>query len=629
MKVFLLTLCCIFFGSVYAVTEINFPLVIVEGQEYQLEISSDEQHLTLLQGAVSHSVLLENQRAKIRLTSLQRETLTLKKGETELATATVTPMPLYLSVIPPLIAILIALFFKEIVSALFGGLFSGTLLCYAYQDSFSFPDLGKSFYAVVDTYLLQALHDTHHLKVILFTMLIGALVHLISKNGGMSGAVRHLSKYARNRRSGQLVVWGLGVLIFFDDYANSLIVGNSMRPITDKLRISREKLAFIVDATAAPIASLAFITTWIGIELSYIQEGIEAVGLEDSAYGVFMKSLDTRFYPFYMLVFVFLLVWTGRDYGAMLKAEKNPERSFKKMSVQQKEEPTEHKLPLQKQRSYNALLPIFIVIAGTILGLCYTGYEASIWSDSTQSFWNKLAQTIGNSDSSLALIWASMTAILVAIVLSVSQKVMSYVDTIESILAGFKSMLTPVLILVFAWALAQMTKDMHTATFISNSLVAIALPSWSFPVATFILAAIVAFATGSSWGTMAILYPLMLPTLWNIGLVEGLEETALISLFYSTVSAILTGAVMGDHCSPISDTTILSATASSCNHLDHVRTQMPYALTVGVVSIFLGYLPEALGMPVWVLYPLGIGTLYLILRKFGKRAQPLNLAMES
>ena len=199
----------------------------------------------------------------------------------------INPIPLWLSILPPLIAILMALFFKEVFSALFIGLFSGTLIIFSYQEASIFSAFFKAIFAISDTYILQSLADSGHISIILFSMLIGAMVNLITKNGGMQGVVNKLSKFANSRRSGQFVTWFLGILIFFDDYANTLVVGNTMRPVTDRLKVSREKLAYIVDSTAAPVASIAMITTWIGIELSYIQSATVQINIDESPYSIF------------------------------------------------------------------------------------------------------------------------------------------------------------------------------------------------------------------------------------------------------------------------------------------------------------------------------------------------------
>ncbi|NOU60233.1 Na+/H+ antiporter NhaC family protein [Marinifilum caeruleilacunae] len=531
-------------------------------------------------------------------------------------------IPLWMSILPPLIAILMALVFKEVFSALFVGLFTGTLIIFTYQDISFFTAFFKAIFAISDTYIIQSLADTGHISIIVFSMLIGAMVNLITQNGGMQGVVNKLSRFANSSRSGQIVTWILGVLIFFDDYANTLVVGNTMRPVTDRLKISREKLAYIVDSTAAPVASIAMITTWIGIELSYIQSATVQINIDESAYSIFLNSLPTRFYPFFTLFFILMIVIMKRDFGPMYKAEQRAKSEEKISEVKQKNNDEVESIEISDEiptRWYNAGIPVMVVIFGTFAGLIYTGWSSEVWNDSAVSFGTKLSHIIGASDSYLALLWSSISAVLVAAALSIGQRILSLKKTIDALVKGFKTMLTAILILILAWALADITKDLHTADFISKILIATEVPPQFLPSFTFILSALIAFSTGSSWGTMAILYPLILPASWALCHSAGLADAQSMDIFYITVSAILAGSVLGDHCSPISDTTILSSLASSCNHIEHVRTQLPYALTVGSVAILLGLIPAAYGVSSWILIPTGFLTLFLIVKFFGKK----------
>ena len=532
-----------------------------------------------------------------------------------------TAIPLWMSILPPLIAILMALIFKEVFSALFVGLFSGTLIIFGYQDTSFFSAFFKAIFAISDTYIIKSLADTGHISIIVFSMLIGAMVNLITQNGGMQGVVNKLSRFANSSRSGQFVTWILGVLIFFDDYANTLVVGNTMRPVADKLKISREKLAYIVDSTAAPVASIAMITTWIGIELSYIQSATVQINIDESPYSIFLNSLPTRFYPFFTLFFILMIVIMKKDFGPMHKAEQRAKSEVKHSEVKYSNDEIDSTeiSPEIPTRWYNAGIPVMVVIFGTFAGLVYTGWDNNIWTDSSISLGTKLSHIIGASDSYLALLWSSISAVLVAAALSIGQRILSLKKTIDALVKGFKTMLTAILILVLAWALADITKDLHTADFISKILIATEVPPQFLPTLTFILSALIAFSTGSSWGTMAILYPLILPASWALCHSVGMGDAQNMNIFYITVSAILAGSVLGDHCSQISDTTILSSLASSCNHIEHVRTQLPYALTVGSVAIILGLLPAAYGISSWILIPLGFTTLFLVVKLIGRK----------
>ncbi len=535
----------------------------------------------------------------------------------------VTPIPLWFSVIPPLIAILFALIFKEVFTALFIGILVGTATMFWYQDTALIPAIFKGMFAIVDTYIIESLTERGHMAIIVFSMLIGAMVNIITRNGVMKGVVNILSKYANSPRSGQFVTWLLGIAIFFDDYANTLVVGNTMRPVTDKLKISREKLAYIVDSTAAPITAIAFVTTWIGAELSYIQDGINTIGINESAYGIFLSSLGYAFYPIFALLFILILIRKQVDFGPMFNAEKRA-RLSDNINLDDDSNTFSNKLnELEvsehiKAKWYNAAIPVFIVIFGTFAGLLYTGWDQSVWHDTSLSFSTKLSTVIGNSDSFKALLWSSISGVLVAILLTLVQKILNLKATIDSMINGFRTMLTAIVILVLAWSIALVTKHLHTAEFISQSLVSINIAPQFIPAVTFILGALVAFSTGSSWGTMAILYPLILPASWLIAQNTGLDHEASLAIFYNVVSAVLAGSVFGDHCSPISDTTILSSLASSCNHIEHVRTQLPYALTVGAVSVIIGTIPAAFGISSWILFPTGLFVLFLIVRFVGK-----------
>jgi Na+/H+ antiporter NhaC len=562
-------------------------------------------------------------------------------------------VPLWMSILPPLIAIFLALIFKEVVFSLVSGIFVGSAIMGFYAEGFI--GIFTGFFRIIDTYLIHALNDSSHLSVIVFSILIGGIVAVISRNGGMQGVVNRVSGFANTARNGQLVTWGLGILIFFDDYANTLVVGNTMRAITDKLRISREKLAYIVDSTAAPVSAVAFVTTWIGAELGYISDGLGVINAEgavinEGVYSIFLSSLSYSFYPIMTLFFIFYIVYRGKDYGPMLKAEKrarqgtivNPEENQGDLTEMEDLKPVEG----IKYRARNAVIPVAIIVLGTLMGLLFTGFDAltvqitekvgadaaaswgSIWNHmqfldgNPVGFTKKLGTLIGASDSYTALLWSSISALLVAILLTVSQRIMNLKDAVETSISGFKSMVPAILILVLAWALALVTEEMHTATFLTG-VIGDSIPPWLIPALTFILAGFVAFSTGSSWSTMALVYPLILPAAWEICMSDTYQyaHADAMAIFYNTVSAVLAGAVLGDHCSPISDTTILSSLASGSNHIDHVRTQIPYALTVGVVAVTVGTLLSALGLHPLLALLLGLGILVAIVELVGKPSE--------
>ena len=524
------------------------------------------------------------------------------------------PMPLWMSILPPLVAIVMALLIKEVISSLFVGILTGTFLMALYGGASPASALGGGLLRVVDTYVVGSLFNADHVTIIVFTLIIGGMVRIITANGGMQGVVNWLSRRAKGPRSGQLMTFLMDLCIFFDDYSNTLVVGNTMRPIADKLKVSREKLAYIVDSTSAPVVAVAFVTTWIGAELSYIQDGINVIGLDTSAYSVFFHSLAYSFYPFLTLGFVLMIILSGRDYGPMLKAERKARLAEVVTTEQTNDEP-------QSAHIIDALIPLAVLIFGTIIGLIFTGYDASVWSDDHNGFFSKLSATIGAANSYKALLWASLLSLLTAIVMTLLRGKIKFGKVMEEMVEGFKSMFNAVLILTMAWSIALVTKDMHTAEFVSNLLVQWSLSPVLVPMLTFLLAALIGFSTGTSWGTMAILYPLILPSSWMLCQEQGMSFEATMPLFYNVVASVLAGSVMGDHCSPISDTTIMSSLASRCDHLQHVSTQMPYALTVGVVALLIGVVPTALGLPSWVAFLVAFVMLWLIVRLVGKKVE--------
>ncbi|MEA3447945.1 MAG: Na+/H+ antiporter NhaC family protein [Bacteroidota bacterium] len=599
---------------------IDLPALIVENAKVQVEIALyKDQHLmhnyssTLPVNVNGESVELQftDGQSGFTKTFKTKENLKISCCD-QLVERSVKPVPLWMSILPPLIAILFALLFKEVFSALILGIFSGTLIISIHQGFGFFKALFHAFLRLIDTYVISALNTPDHIAIIVFSMLIGGMVGIIRKNGGMRGIVEVLSRKADSSRSGQMVTWFMGFAVFFDDYANTLVVGNTMRNVIDKLRISREKLAYIVDSTAAPIASIAFITTWIGAELSYIQNGIENIGLDTNPYAVFFASIKYSFYPIMALLFVLFIIITRREYGPMYAVEL---KARKQTTV----ENGGHAYENPKSPGFNALIPVLIIVLGTLAGLLYSGWDTTLWHSPDISFGTKISMIIGRADSFKALLWSSFAAVIVAVILTISQKLMNLRKTIEAMVGGFQTMLNAILILTFAWALAQLTEDLHTAAFISQIMDNLSVSPYFIPALSFLFSALIAFSTGSSWGTMAIMYPLILPSSWLMFMNSGLDHATSMMLFNNVVSTVIAGSVLGDHCSPISDTTILSSLASGSDHIQHVRTQMPYALTVGVVAVLLGTIPAAYGVPVFLCYAIGIGMMFLILRVFGKK----------
>lgn len=521
---------------------------------------------------------------------------------------TVLVLPGVFSLIPPLLAILMALITKQILISLFVGVWIGIIFI---QDYAVFDALLSFF----DTYLVEAVTDSSHASIIIFTMAFGGMVGVLAKNGGMQGVVDKISKYASTNRSGQISTMLMGILIFFDDYANTLLVGNTMRVLTDKLRISREKLSYIVDSTAAPITSVAIISTWIGFEIGLMQEAFAQVGIQANIYLVFIETIPYRFYSIFAVLFVFLVAWTQRDFGMMLAAEK---RSLHKGKVLRDDanplaDTSELSIPEDiPYRWYNAIVPILVVIVAMLIGLYFSGLRA-MPEDASKKLWT----VIGNSDSFQVLIWASFAGSLAAITLSLSQRIQTLTEAIESWLSGLKSMVLAVVVLILAWSLSRVATEVHTAEYIIQVTSGVLHPA-IMPLLTFVTAAVVSFATGTSWGTMAILIPIVIPLTAQLLYGHGFDTAINAESFLGTFAAVLSGSVFGDHCSPISDTTILSSMASGADHIDHVRTQIPYAIVVGVIAILAGYLPAGMHWNWFIFTAIGIGLLIGWIYIFGK-----------
>ena len=519
--------------------------------------------------------------------------------------------PSWLSLVPPLLAIGSAFLLRQVIVALFLGIWVGGWIAY----NFSLPGL---YYGLLDTipvYVRGGLVNEERISILMFSLMIGGMVGIIIKNGGTIAMVNRVIPWARSPRRGQLATSILGIVIFFDDYANTLIVGNAMRPIVDRLKISREKLAYIVDSTAAPIASLGLVTTWIGYEVGAIGDAIAKIdGFKEDAYSIFLHSLPYSFYPLLTIFFVFAVAFTQRDFGPMYAAEYLARRKV----VESREQPSlgfkddeQRDLNPQTdkpQRSINAIIPILVLLVATLIGLYVTG-QATTETGAT------LKEIIGQADSAKSLLWGSLFSAIAAAILSIAQGILTLSETVDAWLAGMKSILPTMVILVLAWGLSAVLDEIGTIEFLTSLLGDRLIPEL-IPTVVFLLSGTIAFATGSSWGTMAILMPLVVPLSWT-AISQG--NMASSTIFYSSISTVLAGAVWGDHCSPLSDTTILSAMASRCEPVEHVRTQLPYAIAVGMVALLLGTLPTGFGLPWWIALILGVGGLLLVLRIFGKK----------
>lgn len=519
-------------------------------------------------------------------------------------------IPGWLSVLPAVMAIVVALTLRNVIPALLLGLWLGATAL----RSFTFTGAGIGLLDTFQVYVRGALADSDRASIVLFTMMIGGMVGIITRNGGMASIVLAIVSKAKTAIGGQVAVWLMGLMIFFDDYSNTLVVGNTARSLTDHLKISREKLAYIVDSTAAPVACIALITTWIGYQIGLIDQAMGAIeGLADvQAYTVFIQSIPYSFYPLLAIVFVLLVAATGLDFGPMYAAEVRarngqvkPEMAEALPALEGEELAPKDNIPL---RAFNAFIPIIVLIGALGASLFALGEGSTV------------TEILATTKPYQAMMYSSFVGVLVAATMTIGQRILSVHETIDAWYGGLRATLFGMIILILAWSLSDVTAALSTAKFLVT-LFADSIPVALIPAIAFILAAMTAFTTGTSWGTMAILMPLVIPLAWAVMIVHGIADPSGMHIFYSSVACVLAGAVWGDHCSPISDTTVLSSIASGCNHIEHVRTQLPYALVVGVVGLFVGTVPAGFGLPPWISLLAGVAILYGILKTFGRSAE--------
>jgi Na+/H+ antiporter NhaC len=529
-------------------------------------------------------------------------------------------IPGWLTILPPLIAIILALIARQVLVALFVGVWIGSAIIYNYNPF-------SGFLNALTEYIGKAPADPDKMSIIIFSLTLGGMVGVISKMGGTQGIVEKLAQYASDRRRGQFVTWLMGVFIFFDDYANTLIVGSTMRPLTDRLRISREKLSYLVDSTAAPVANIAIISTWIGFEIGLIGVSFNNLGISDNAYLTFFRTIPYNFYPLFALILGLSIALMGRDFGAMRKAEQRARdtgevlgKDANPLSSMDSEEiiAPEH----VDKRWYNGFVPIAVVIVTTLAGLWFTGLAAVQTSSikmTEMGFIRYVSTVVGASDSYSVLMWAAFVGSITAIVLAVFQKLLTLEDSVRAWVGGTKAMLLAALILTMAWSIGNICNDLHTADYIIHISEGL-LSAHLIPVLSFLIAALISFATGTSWGVMAILMPIVIPMAYILPQSDAaISEVNRQAIFLSTIASVLAGATFGDHCSPISDTTIMSSMASGADHVDHVRTQLPYALFGGVLSIIVGYIPVGFGVSPYIVLPVGIILILLFVRFFGQK----------
>lgn len=470
------------------------------------------------------------------------------------------------SLFPPVIAIGLALITKEVYSSLFVGILSGGII-YAAASGTGFEG---TFKAVVQDGLITNLSNAYNVGILVFLVVLGIIVVLMNKAGGSRAYGEWAAAHIKGRRGVALSTFFLGVLIFVDDYFNCLTVGSVMRPITDKHNISRSKLAYLIDSTAAPICIIAPISSWAAA-VSGTVEGVNGISL-------FINTIPYNLYAFLTILMVIFISVSDTDYGPMKIHEDNAKNgdifTTQNNTYEQDAQPV-----TERGRVIDLILPVAVLIVFCVVGMIYTGGFFS-GTDFVTAF--------ANCDAAYGLSLGSISALIVIIAYYMLRRVLKFNECMDSIAAGFKQMVPAILILTFAWTLKTMTNHLEAGAFVSGVVQSATALSVLLPVILFVVAIGLAFATGTSWGTFGILIPIV-TSVFEADLANVAQTGEIPSMVIICISACLAGAVCGDHCSPISDTTIMASTGAQCDHVNHVSTQLPYALTVAAVCV-VGYL---------------------------------------
>ena len=476
------------------------------------------------------------------------------------------------AIFPPLLAIILALITKEVYSSLFIGIVSGGLL----YSKFSFEG---TFTHVMSDGFISSVADSYNIGILIFLVLLGALVAMMNKTGASAAFGRWASRNIKSRVGAQIATIILGMLIFVDDYFNCLTVGSVMKPVTSAKKVSSAKLAYLIDATAAPICIIAPISSWAAAVA-----GFAAGAGAESGFSLFINAIPYNFYAILTIVMMFFLALTGFDYGPMKKHEAS---ALEGNDLAALEKASDALTQNDRGRVYDLIIPVVVLVAACVVGMIYSG---GYFGDDKPSF----IQAFSDSDASVGLVYGSIFAIVFAVIFYLCRRVISFKDCMDAFPEGFKAMVPAIMILCCAWSLKAMTDSLGAKVFISDIINGSAAGLKFFlPAIIFLVACFLAFASGTSWGTFGILIPIVLAAM------PGGPLTIV------AVSACMAGAVCGDHCSPISDTTIMASAGAQCNHVDHVNTQLPYAITVAAVS-FVCYIIAAVVVKWQIALPISV-----------------------
>ena len=492
------------------------------------------------------------------------------------------------ALVPPVVAIVLALITKEVYSSLFVGIVIGGL----FWSGFSFEN---TVLHVFQDGIVGVLTDSYNMGILVFLVILGIMVCMMNKAGGSAAFGRWASVHIKTRIGAQLATIVLGVLIFIDDYFNCLTVGSVMRPITDKHQVSRAKLAYLIDATAAPVCIIAPISSWAAAVTGFV-EG-------EDGFSIFLRAIPFNYYALLTILTMVLLVVLKVDYGSMRVHEDNALRGDIYTTPDRPYADAQDDVVEEKGGVIDLVFPILVLIGCCIIGMLYSGGFFSGVS---------FVEAFSASDASVGLMLGSFFAFVITVIFYALRRVLKFTDSMACIPDGFKAMVPAILILTFAWTLKAMTDSLGAAEYVAGVMETAATGLVNFlPAIIFLVGCFLAFATGTSWGTFGILIPIV------VAVFQGTNETMMII----SISACMAGAVCGDHCSPISDTTIMASAGAQCNHVNHVSTQLPYAMTVAAVS-FVTYVIAGFVQNEWICLPIGIilmtGTLFVIRAITGK-----------
>ncbi len=521
--------------------------------------------------------------------------------------------------VPAGLAILMTVFTRQVIPSLFVAVVAGACMMFPCLLPDSPYSGGNAFLAtarlVVEKYVVGSIHElpeTHvsHIRIIVFTMVIAFMVGVIGRNGGTAGMVNLVAGKTASRQRGALTAWFAGLVVFFDDYANCMIVGPTMRSVFDRLKLSREKLAYIIDSTAAPVASIALIGTWVGAEVGFIQTGLDELqktgvpafmhNADGSAIGAmqaFINSLPYRFYPILTMLMVFLIAALDKDFGPMRRAESRALSRLDKdtpslSSATSASGSVTSVEPISQREEgtwWLGFFPVAVLVIATLTVLAGTGLSKSgSWAELApeKPAWERLGMLISNADSYQSIMYGAVLAAVTAVLLTIPSRACSAKEAVEAGLEAMSRTTPAIVILILAWALSAVQKDLMLGQVLTAHLQAIEFPARWLPFSVFVAAAVISFSTGTSWGTMGILCPMVASLAAKLA--APLPPDIALTVLYAAIGAVLSGAVFGDHCSPISDTTVLSSIGADCNHEQHVWTQMPYAIVAAIFAMGLG-----------------------------------------